>query len=1189
MRLSKRIHRVLFLSVFAFLFYSNFSFAQNADQMVREMLSNGYNQVRADRLLANWSQAKHSLVKYAKEYKPDSKEMEVLVKICQNRFQAWEKAGRDAIDDAIKAGYERPIEARVPTGSWKEPLNIDVKADPQTFVKKAATADIDETFFGKVGATEYVAERTNMLYAERALGRKLGSSQADFQAANRVITNGEITAFPRDAQGRYSPEFQEKFPSVVMESYAGREGQAALEVGYLIDKKKGLADIIHYDSKGQVKGVVRNQPAESVIEDLADSRYTNLQRLAKADQDYFHKYLDQVKGKGLSGDDHAEWAAKMLERMAGDETALTGKAHPMLKKAAEVKKTLRTIKDPKARAIELRKVLGDQSLDDFVKSAEDEMERMALRNRQRTAWMLDDDIGRPIKGGRLNTILKGMSLIDDAYMLTDSYLRARDGERVKQVSKTLVTALAADLAGTAVGGAVGSSVGAAAGAAAGQTIGGAAGMAAGFASGAIAAAVAVYVVDGTWEWTEEGVQSMLKGYKGDDAVQKMFLNDNDKIKKFVLMSPNEIKAFIDKEWEDYYQYSGAYIGKGTNDHSEIKKYMLQKAIEQQFLLKKGKLEGEIRGNILRQELEYLVQKMDEGKLTPDELKKIREKFGKNTAQMIEDKLQNDPRYAHYKKTLEKIKDQGGNPGIWDRLKSNFDLRSEQQIIDEVNSRFERILEVKEEIEGSLADFYSQVSDFFGVLREWEEDDQDRLTALFNEASISFSEAKTGLKRLQANIDLFLADLAKTSGRLSDTTDFNYKKGEASAILTQMIQKVEAARGQFSTLEKIMGIKKKVDDGAKKDLEYGDGNMDDEGDDADNIKDDDGTPGFVKKSKESDGEEPVFVKNSGDADEENGGWPAFVKKSDEEMIDDYIREFDAAKDDYTIQAISLETVDVTQGNKHYEKVRDVSAVVVIIRMRGSDHIIDGFQAIELLIEKGYVYSVNGVGYVTSEKFTRFMNGEGADEGEEGDEGENNSDGGGFDLGLGGLFGMEKDESSENCKKARACKAKYGSKLDLPESELNKLHYQEAGVIRDCRMYESWCDTPTMKSSGGINKKQETINEPPPAGFKKCSSVKECYGYLYENYQGGLEKCRQQFGTGTSFTKDGAKAKGIAPGTYEDYDFQRCVGFRSALEGYNRMEGYITKYGGVPEGVSCNDDGCFKINSLGIRTPYELEDF
>jgi len=984
MNIFNRCRRTAVLSFMACVFLPVCSFAQNADQMVRELLSNGYNQARADRLLAHWVDAKHSLVKYAQEYKPDSREMEVLVKICQNRFKAWDEAGMGAINDAIDAKYLSPIEARVPTGSWKEPLSIDVKAHPQEFVEKAAVADIDETFFGKVGATEYVAERTNMRYAERALGRKLGTSKADFQAANRVITNGEVTAFPRHVEGHYSPEFREKFPSVVLESYAGREGQAALEVGYLINKKKGLADIIHYDAKGRVKAVVPNQPAESVIENLADARYTHLQRLSKADQDYFHKYLEQVSEKGLSGDKHAEWAAKMLERMAGDEAALTGKNHPMLQKAAEVKKTLRTIKDPEARAVELRKVLGDQSLDDFVKSAEDEMERMAFRNRQRAAWMMDDDIGRPIKNevkddvrrslksSRFSTLLKGMALLDDAYMLTDTYLRAREGERVKQVSKSLVTLLTADLAGVTVGTSVGTSVGAAVGAAAGQTIGGAAGMAAGFASGAIAAAVAVYVVDGTWEWTEEGVQSMLKGYKGDEAINKMFLNENDKIKKFVLMSPDEIRSFIDKEWEDYYQYSGAYIGKGTNDHSEIKKYMLQKAIEQQFLLKKGKLEGEIRGNILRQELEDLVQKMDEGKLTPAEIKKIREKFGKNTAQMIEDKLQNDPRYAQYKKTLEKINDQGGNPGIWDRLKSNFDLRSEQQIIDEVNSRFERILEVKEEIEGSLADFYSQVSDFFGVLREWEEDGQDRLTALFNEASISFSEAKTGLKRLQANIDRFLADLLKTSGRLLDTTDFNYKKGEAGAILTQMIQKVQAARGQFSTLEKVMAIKKKVDDGAKKDLEYGDR-------DADQTKDDDDTPGFVKKSKDKDGDDevPAFVKKSDESDDgdndEEGDLPAFVKKSDEEMIDDYIREFDAAKDDYTIQAISLETTDVAQGNKRYEKVKDVSAVVVIIRMRGSDHIVDGFQAIELLIEKGYVYSVDGVGYVTSERFEQFMDG------------------------------------------------------------------------------------------------------------------------------------------------------------------------------------------------------------------------
>jgi len=78
-----------------------------------------------------------------------------------------------------------------------------------------------------------------------------------------------------------------------------------------------------------------------------------------------------------------------------------------------------------------------------------------------------------------------------------------------------------------------------------------------------------------------------------------------------------------------------------------------------------------------------------------------------------------------------------------------------------------------------------------------------------------------------------------------------------------------------------------------------------------------------------------------------------------------------KDDYAIKAIAIETENVIKDKKTYSKVDNIEAAVVIIRMRGADHIVDGYNALNILIEKGYVYSVQGVGLVTSEKFTDFM--------------------------------------------------------------------------------------------------------------------------------------------------------------------------------------------------------------------------
>lgn len=837
---------------------TNFSFAQDCDQIIAQMISEGYNQAKADRLLCNWSSVKHSLVKYAKDHQQDPEKLKVLAQICHNRFQAREDAVMNAVKDAVKAGYSEPIEAMVPTGGWKKASNMNpTRSNYYDYILEASNADIDETFFGKMGATEYVAERASFRYAQRALGRNLGNTPNDYKIVNQILTDGEVTWFPRDPLGRYSPKFEENFPSVVLESYQGREGQAALEVGYLINKKKGLADIVYYDKNGNILRIVKNQPAESVINDLTNARYSTLQRLSKANQDYSHKYVDQVIKKGLQGDDRAEWAAKMLERMAGDESAITGKNlgdNPMLLKAAEVKKIMRTVKNPSQRAAELKKVLGNQSLDDFVQAAEDEMKRIDLRNRQRTAWMLDDDLGKSIQGGRLNTIMKGVAILSNVSIITDAYLRSHEGDRINAISKALATSLAADIAGGAVGKVVGAQVGAGVAAVVGKGAGVVAGGAAGFASGAIAGAIAGYVVNGTWEWTEEGVNNMLRGYKGDDAVKKIFLKDKNMIKDFVDMTPDEIKNRIAREWEEHYQFVGAYVGKLSGDHDDIKQYMLEKAIEQQFILKRGQLEGQIYGSILRQELAELVAKMEAGKLTPQELDEIRTRFGKNVSSLVNDKLKNDPKYAHYKQTLEKVDNKGGKPGLWDSLASNFDFRSENEILKEMNARFDRIIEIYDMIDSDLSDYSANIASFYSILNA-QEIDGVKLAGSFNDASISLVELKRGLESLRTNVGLFLADLIKTLGRLEDTSQFNYQKGEASLLLATMMERVNVAIARFAELERIMRIKQKADRMKEEGKEL----VDKERENGENGK---VVPAFVKKSKENKKTEP----------------PAFVSKS-----------------------------------------------------------------------------------------------------------------------------------------------------------------------------------------------------------------------------------------------------------------------------------------------------------------------
>jgi len=1004
---------------------------------IESMLTNGFSQDAADGILANWSEAKKAIVGLAKVHKNNPEKLEVLVKICQNRFAARKDAVMGAIDDAMKAGYTTPIDAMVPTGGWKKALTINAKNKPFDFVLEAANADIDETFFGKMGATEFVVERTSFRYAERALKTKLGKTPADFKRVNQVLTNGEVTWFPRDPQGRYTPQFEENFPSVVLESYRGREGQAAMEINYLINKKKGLADIIHYDEDGNIIRVIENQPAESVIEDLRTAKYTTMQRLAKVQQDYGHKYVDQVIKKGLSGDDRAEWAAKMLERMYGEESAITGRSlknNQLFNQAAEVKKIMRTIKNPQERAAALNKVLKGQSLDDFVVRAEAEMKWMDFQNRQRAAWMLDDDLGKPVQGGRLNTVMKGIALIGHGYVVTDAYLKAHEGERVNKMAKALAASLAADLVAGKVGMAVGSGVGAGVGALAGKTAGAVAGGAAGFVSGAVAAAIAVYAVNGTWEWTEEGVHSMLEGYKGDDTVKKMFLNDKGMIAKFVGMSPQEIKDYIDREWEEHYQYGGFYAGRGTGEHADMKQYIFEQAMEHQFLLKKGKLDAQIRGDILRQELAALVEKMDSGQLSPEEFEKLKEKFGKNTANMIQDKLMNDPKYARYKKTLEELEKQGGKPGIWDRMTQRFDTRTPEEIAFAATDRYNHIFDMKEYIDGLLADFYSDVGKFDAAFQQDPETlEEGQMSYLFNDASLSFSDLEKDFNMFQTTVNLFLADLEKSSGRMKDTSDFNYKKGEASRILAELIEKFQSAKGTLARLERLMKLKQKADEMKEEDDagdddddgdegdDDGDGDGEDDGEDQDDQ--DEGEGGGDDEGDEDDDKQklPKFVQNTdkdkdktddqGDEDGETDEGkkkkkPKFVSKITEGGDQDEEEDLSGPKDYYEIKSIAIETVEVRRNKKIYQKLKDIDSAVVIMRIRGGDHIIDGYNAVQLLIEKGYLYHVADVGYVTTEKFDNFT---GEPESVKKDD----------------FVSSEDAAKYESCRRYQECLAKYGA--------------------------------------------------------------------------------------------------------------------------------------------------------------------
>ena len=174
----------------------------------------------------------------------------------------------------------------------------------------------------------------------------------------------------------------------------------------------------------------------------------------------------------------------------------------------------------------------------------------------------------------------------------------------------------------------------------------------------------------------------------------------------------------------------------------------------------------------------------------------------------------------------------------------------------------------------------------------------------------------------------------------------YHKKQRDAILAafaayyaQLAEDDGARRGQADDppafVRKSTGEKRPIDENNKKD----------------------GPPAFVTRSTKPgpgpDSDPPAFVKKSVPPRAANP--PVGVR----------------SRGDDEIQSIALETIAVTRHNKIYEKVNDLDALVVMVRRQGQDRIVDGAPAFAMLKEQGYIYSVPGIGYVTSEKFDDFM--------------------------------------------------------------------------------------------------------------------------------------------------------------------------------------------------------------------------
>ncbi len=785
--------RKIFVIVLFICLLSQIAFAQNAQQLVDQMVKNGFNRDQALRLFAQWKSGKEIIINLATS--GDNTKRDLAKQIVDYRYQAFQETWTETAKDAVKQGVNRPVDAMVPTGGWKAPLALRDK-DPIEYIKKAANADFDATFFCKNNYAERYVENALIKWAEKTTGMPMvdANGNVNYAKINELMRQSEVTMFPRDPDGKLSQEFQKKFPEIVHEGYPGAYGQRSLEVTYMLDKAKAKADIVLYDKSGNIVTqdgkvrIVENQPAENVIEDLTKAKYTSIDRMNKITADY------ELKFKGhMTGDfnEDSSNTAKMLQRMIEEESKIKGlipKDHPFYDKAKAIKEAIRE-NDNEA----LKTALKGQALDDFLDDAKNEISRINMDNKRRLADAMDEGIGSPANT-KLDSALKILTVLGYGYTATDAYLKAKDDEKLKEVTKAMTVALAADLAGTATAAAAGK---AAVAAGAGAIGAGGASIVSGIGAGFVAA----MIVSCGIEWTEEGINNMLSGYKVDGTIKNMFLTE-DKIKEFLQMSPDEIKKYIESEWDQQHQWSGAYYGKSADEAAQgkLKDEIFQQALEVQARLNEQSMKAKVVGDIILDEYKRIVDKYERGEITEAQLEAEKANLKENLNDIIEKRLGED--YRHYQMLFEEAEKRGEKGGLWDMAFGDSKEKREQVRAD-ADKLYNEIMESKDYLERDITRIISMMDEIRQAYADGTkiEDLSDKIADLAKEA-----EGLTGdLYTLENDATDLLSKIQKTYGTLDDQTRYLSIKSELLSMLASMSKKVRDVNDQSKEFLRIFKL------------------------------------------------------------------------------------------------------------------------------------------------------------------------------------------------------------------------------------------------------------------------------------------------------------------------------------------------------------------------------------------------
>ncbi len=923
------------------------------------MLKNGFRLQQSRQLYAQWASAKNIVIDMANS--GDPQQVELAFRICQQRYPTVARAMSQGIRD-VAAHADKPLDALVPTGSWKnkvifsgDPARL---ADKQTFIRQCATADIDLTNFSLSGNAEAVTERAMIHYTAMTTGRPVVAADGtvNTQLIDRTMVAGEVTLFPRDPHGKLSPAFAEKYPHIVHESYPDSAGQRALEYNYMLNPTKNCrADIVRYDkhnrpildANGNV-ALLPDQPTESVMENLAEAKYNHMDRARIVEADYEIKYKGHLAG--MDDRQRADHTAKMLQRMLDDDARVTGinpATHPQTRdlydKARRVKDAVRTGDDEALGA-----ALKGQSLDDFLRQADDEMQRINLNNKRRLSGLIDDAFEAPPLPGqeaddlaratRLAGVTKGLMLLGYGYTAADAFIRARPAERQAEVTKALVSAVAADAAGNVVGSAM-----AAAGKGTASTMG------AGFA----AAFVAGLVVKGGLDIGQDCAEAIAGGYKTDAVLHRLFL-ERDNLGAFLQMGPEEIRRQIDREWEAQYQFGGMYYGRSGDAAAQNarKQELYDKALKAQSDIVFDSTQSRILANIVADELADIARRFDKGEIDAYDLDKERERLNTNFKQVLDKHLAGN--YKSYRVFFSHAGQSPERGGAWDAMFAD----EQQQARDRqrLDVRLQTLLDEMEFIQGSLADFDRHAGDLSAVLRDTDDPLQglDRAAELMAQLQRDRGDLAMNKATIETGAAACMITLNTTYGQDDDLTDFYRKKNTLMRLLATFPREVDSRLALFAALERQYALFQMMADFKK--IEEEEAARLAQGDQADDL------PAWARKSSV----------NEEDAADTPGDAPAFVAKTDtdEKSPDEDPAEAEEDKDDYAIKAIAIETVEVDKNGRVYTRLRSSEAATVIIRMRGSDHIVDGTEAVGLLLEKGYLHHVAGVGLVTTSRYAAF---------------------------------------------------------------------------------------------------------------------------------------------------------------------------------------------------------------------------